>query len=254
MSTKKGRRSSDGEEVEDTNPDAHPVSSRALVAHKKPPMFVAEAGTAARLPIGMASPEQLDGFRELRTRLLGMAQALGIDYFTTLIVPVSPGAGASFVARNLAAAFTLQERLIALLVDCNLRHPTQHLALGSRSDDGGLFDFLESPHAAFDRLVRPTGVPGLHLIQAGRLPAQPREYFSSQTMRMVMNALRQMQCYVFLDGPPCKGAPDARILSELVDFVILVTGYGRDTTDEIAQAAAMFDPAKFAGVVFNERH
>jgi protein-tyrosine kinase len=201
----------------------------------------------------MATPEQLDGFRELRTRLMGMAAALGIDHFTTLVVPVSSGAGASFVARNLAAAFTLQERLIALLVDCNLRHPTQHLALGSRSDDGGLFDFLDQPHAAFERLVRPTGVPGLHLIQAGRPPAVPREYFSSQSMRMVMNALRQMQCYVFLDGPPAKGSPDARILSDLADFVILVTGYGRDTTEEIAQAASMFEPSKFAGVVFNER-
>jgi protein-tyrosine kinase len=142
---------------------------------------------------------------------------------------------------------------MAVLVDCNLRHPTQHLALGSRTDDGGLFDFLDNPHAAIERLVRPTGVPGLHLIPSGR-PATPmREYFSSQAMRMVMAALRQEPCYVFLDGPPTKGSPDARILAELADFVVLVVGYGRDTTEAIAQAAALFDPAKFAGVVFNER-
>src|SRR5207248_2233390 len=108
---------------------------------------------AARLPVGMATAEQVDGFRELRTRLLTMAHAVGLNYFTTLVVPMTAGSGASFVARNLAAAFTLQDRQMAMLVDCNLRHPTQHVALGARIEDGGLFDFLEQPHAAIDQIV-----------------------------------------------------------------------------------------------------
>ena len=41
--------------------------------------------------------------------------------------------------------------------------------------------------------------------------------------------------------------------TELVDFVILVVGYATGTAEEIGKAASMFDPAKFAGVVFNER-
>ena len=68
-----------------------------------------------------------------------------------------------------------------------------------------------------------------------------------------MAGLKQAPCYSFLDGPPVKGSPDARILSESVDFVVLVAGYGHDTIDDITQAAALFDPSKFAGVVFNER-
>jgi Mrp family chromosome partitioning ATPase len=214
----------------------------------------ATPSVANRLPVGMASAEQLDAFRELRTRLLSMAAGVGLTHFTTLVVPVTPSSGASFVARNLAAAFTLQDRRVAILVDCNLRHPTQHLALGIRSDDGGLFEYLEQPHASMDRLIRPTDIAGLHLIPAGRRSSIPREYFSSQPMRVVMAALHQAPCYVFLDGPPTKGSPDARILSELADFVILVAGYGLATTEAIAEAAALFDPTKFAGVVFNERN
>ena len=56
----------------------------------------------------------------------------------------------------------------------------------------------------------------------------------------------------FLDSPPVIGSPDARILADLADVVVLVAGYGRDTPPTIAQAAANFDPAKFAGVIFNE--
>jgi Mrp family chromosome partitioning ATPase len=203
---------------------------------------------------GLASPDQVDAFRELRTRLLSMAEAVGLPHFATLVVPVSSGSGASFVARNLAMAFTMQDQRVSILVDCNARHPTQDAALGARTDEGGLFDYIEQPRAPIQNLIRETSIPGLHLIPAGRPASTPREYFSSQPMRMVMEALRQAPCFPFLDGPPSKGSPDARILSGLVDFVILVAGYGLDTPEAISQAAGLFDPTKFAGVVFNEHN
>jgi Mrp family chromosome partitioning ATPase len=224
----------------------------APVVRRRRSMLVADSAPVAP-PAEMATTQQLDAFRELRTRLLTMAEASNLTSFTTLVVPVSGGCGASFVTRNLAAAFTLQEGRVAVLVDCNLRHPSQHLALGSRAEDGGLVDFLERPHQSLEKLARPTGIPRLHLIPAGRVPPVPREYFSSDLMRLVIEALRRESCFVFLDGPPAKGSPDARILSDLADFVILITSYGKDTSEDIAQAAALFDPNKFAGVVFNER-
>jgi Mrp family chromosome partitioning ATPase len=202
-------------------------------------------------PVGMANDEQLDGFRELRTRLLSMASSLHLPQFTTLIVPLKQASGASFVARNLAAAFTFQERRAALLVDCNLKHPTQHIALRT-PNEAGLFDFLDEPYAQVDSLVHPTGIAGLHLLPAGHAHSRFREYFSSPAMRTLMNVFEQAQYYVFLDGPPALGSPDARILSDQADFVILVVGYGSGTADEIAKSAAMFEPSKFAGVVFNE--
>lgn len=204
------------------------------------------------LSMDMAAIEQLDAFREVRTRLLALGSAQGRIHFSTLVVGITSACGASFVARNLAGAFTLQEERVAMLVDCNLRNPTQHRVLGVAADDGGLFDYLERPFAAVERLAHPTPIPGLHLIPAGQPSDMPREYFSSQHMRMLMNALAQAPCYVFLDGPPVKGSPDARILAELVDFVVLVVGYASATPDEIAQAVKLFDPRKFAGVVFND--
>lgn len=234
-------------------PMTDPLTSTALVATR-------DRAAGALAPVrdfGMPAPNamaataaQLDAFRELRTRLLAMASASGKSHFTTLLAPIQAGSGASFVTRNLAAAFTLEQRHVAILIDCNLRNPSQHTALGLSVDDGGLFDYLEQRHSAIG--LRPTAIPGLHLIPAGRPSAGPREYFSSRTMREIITALRQAPCFIFLDGPPAKGSPDARILSDLADFVILVAGYGVDSTDSIAEAAGLFDPAKFAGVIFNE--
>jgi len=204
----------------------------------------------AEPPLGMASPAQVDYFRELRTRLLEMGAALRLRYFTTLVVPLKSGSGGSFVARNLATAFTMEGQGNALLIDCNLHRPSQHVAFHVKSETG-LFAFLEEPHGNFEQLAQPTAVPGLGLITAGR--ARYREYFSSPPMRALMDAVRQAECFTFLDGPAVQGSPDARILSDLVDFVVLVVGYGMGTPDEIAEAAATFDPKKFAGVVFNER-
>ena len=232
--------------------DRREDSTTTMVARRPTRMRGPEPGE--RPPKGLASPDQLDAFRELRTRLLSMAEATGLQQFATLVVPVSSGSGASFVARNLAIAFTLQDQRVAILVDCNSRHPTQDAALGAHGDEGGLFDYIEQPRAPIQKLIRATPIPGLHVIPAGRPAVMPREYFSSQPMRMVMAALKQAPCFPFLDGPPIKGSPDARILSGLVDFVILVAGYGLDTPESISQAAGLFDPTKFAGVVFNEHN
>jgi protein-tyrosine kinase len=230
--------------------DAEVTAERQLTVYKGKSQLQPSLQTAP-LSVDMAAIEQLDAFREVRTRLLALGASRSRTHFTTLVVGITASAGASFVARNLATVFTLQER-VAMLMDCNHRNPTQHIVLGVRADEGGLFDYLDHPYPAVERLAHPTPIPGLHLIPAGRPSDMPREYFSSQNMKKLMAALKEAPCHVFMDGPPVKGSPDARILAELADFVVLVVGYASATPDEIGQAAKLFDPAKFAGVVFND--
>ena len=191
-----------------------------------------------------------DAFREIRTRLLGMADG---QNFVTLLVAVSPRCGSSFVARNLAAAFAFDESKTSLLIDCNLRYPGQHKALEVDPVSGGLIDFLEAPERGIGSMIYPTGIPRMRLIPAGKARENGGEYFSSTPMRAALESLRNRYAdrYIFLDGPAIAGSPDARILSDLADFVVVVAGYGRDTPKAISQATANFDPGKLAGVVFN---
>lgn len=193
---------------------------------------------------------QADVFREIRTRLLELA---GQQNFITLLVSVSPGSGSSFVARNLAAAFAFDQAKTSLLIDCNLRYPEQHKVLGVDDSKGGLIDFLDHPSRGIQSVIYPTVIPHVRLIPAGAARENVGEYFSSFRMRAVVDSLRSRydDRYIFLDGPAAKDAPDARILADLADFVVLVAGYGRDTAKSISQAAAKFDPAKLAGVIFN---
>ena len=199
-----------------------------------------------------ANRHLVDSFRELRTRLL----AISNDNFITLVAPVSDRCGGSFVARNLAVALTFDQTKSALLIDCNLRHPSQHVSMRIDASSGGLVNYLEDPDADVENMLYDTGVPRLKLIPAGMSlhGATETEYFSSFRMRLLLDSLRNNYSdrYIFLDSPPALGAPDARMLSDLADVVVLVAGYGRNTPADIAAAAGNFDPGKFAGVVFNE--
>lgn len=193
---------------------------------------------------------EVDAFRELRTQLLSVARG----NFVTLVAPVSAGSGGSFVARNLAAAFAFDASKSALLVDCDLRHPSQHRTMRIQTLNGGLIDYLEDDSTDVSEVIYPTGVTRLSLLPTGDSRETGAEYFSSPRMRLLLDSLRSSHpsCYMVLDAPPVRGTPDARILANLADLVVLVAGYACDTPAAIAQAAAGFDPTKFAGVVFNE--
>ena len=194
---------------------------------------------------------QADAFREIRTRLLALG---GEHNFVTMVAPISPRSGGSFVARNLAAAFAFDEAKTALLIDCNLRHPSQHTELRVDPVNGGLIDFLDHPSLGVEKILYHTGIPRLRLIPCGRQQEMGGEYFSSFRMRAMLDSLRSRYAdrYLFLDGPAVKGSPDARILADLVDFVVLVAGSGRDTPASIQKVVANFDPTKLAGIVLNE--
>jgi len=191
-----------------------------------------------------------DPFREIRTRLLALG---GVNNFVTMVASVSPRSGGSFVTRNLAAAFALEDAKTALLIDCDIRHPAQHAAFGVEPANGGLIDYLEHPSIGIEKILYHTGVPRLRLIPAGSRRETSGEYFSSFRMRATLDSLRSRypDRYLFLDGPAVRGSPDARILADLADFIVLVVGDGHDTPAAIERAAAIFDPGKLAGVVFN---
>lgn len=240
--------------------DALPAYARGTVAAAG---FSARQAGAAPAPMSRRELEQrrlihrhdsvrqhADAFRELRTRLLGLA---GNRDFVTMVAPVTGRCGGSFVARNLAAAFAFDDTRSATLVDCDGRHPSQHTALGVDTRRGGLMDYLDDPTREVASIVYETGLERVSLIPAGRLKEIVGERFSSTRMHVLVDTLRRADSarHLVLDSPAVLGAPDARILSELADFVVLVAGHGRITMDAIEKAASSFAPEKLAGVVFN---
>lgn len=188
-------------------------------------------------------------FRSLRTKLLELS---GGNNFTLVVSGACEGAGSSFVALNLAAAFAFDQSKTALIIDCNLREPTIH----SRLDvvpDTGLTDFLDDPEYDIARILYPTGIPRLRMIPAGSQRESAAEFFTSFRMKQFLQAVRRRypDRFIVLDTASVEESPDARILAELCDYSLLVVPHGRLSPAAVEQAAEAFNPDKFLGAVIN---
>lgn len=188
-------------------------------------------------------------FRHLRTKLLELS---GGNNFTMVVSGACEGAGTSFMALNLAAAFAFDQSKTALIIDCNLRNPSLHYQL-ELVTEAGLTDFLEDPDYDIGRIIYPTGIPRLRLIPAGSQRETPSEFFTSFRMKQFLQAIRRRypDRFIVLDTAPINESPDARILGELCDYSMLVVPHGRITATAAENAAQAFDPEKFVGAVIN---
>jgi exopolysaccharide/PEP-CTERM locus tyrosine autokinase len=188
-------------------------------------------------------------FRHLRTKLL---ERSGGNNFTMVVSGASEGAGTSFMALNLAAAFAFDQSKTALIIDCNLRNPTLHSQLDIAAE-AGLTDFLEDSDFDIGKIIYPTGIPRLRLVPAGSQREDAAEFFTSFRMKQFLQAIRRRypDRFIVLDTAPISDSPDARILGDLCDYSMLVVPHGRITTAAAENAAQAFNPEKFVGAVIN---
>jgi Mrp family chromosome partitioning ATPase len=73
-------------------------------------------------------------------------------------------------------------------------------------------------------------------------------------MRRLMETVRRRypDRFVVVDGPPMSKIADIRILSELVDYVLIVARYARSTNAQIAKCVDAIGEKKLLGIIFNE--
>lgn len=227
------------------------LSAREQIARMQEPEVVSDdvLSTHRWVYPDMREERVANAFRNLRTRLL---QKLGDDKRIVMVTGVSERAGASFVARNLAAAVTFDEGKTALLIDCNMRLPAP--ALPGTPASPGLTDFLESDVMPVEEVIHAVGVPRLRVVPVGARRESGAEYFTSDKMLGLLAALKQRydDRLIFLDAPPVADSADARILSALCDGVVLVVPYGGAFESDIAAAAKAVGD-KLLGVVLNDQ-
>lgn len=191
----------------------------------------------------------IDAFRAIRTRILQESPGANCS---VLVTSVAEDGGSSFVALNLAVAFTLDTTKTAVLVDCNLREPSYDF-LTAGDGEQGLTDLIEAPDLDPSLVVHPAGIPRLRLIPAGRPSELASEHLESKRLKEFFGAVRQRypDRYMIVDSASIASTADAQVLMGMCDFVILVVPYGEVSESQIWHAAQGIDERKFLGVVFN---
>jgi len=191
-----------------------------------------------------------NSFRELRTKIL---QKCNGHQGIIMVTSPTSGCGCSFSALNLAAAFSFDGSKTALLVDCNLRDSGLSKMLVDGDSNYGLTDYLESSELDVSKIIYPSGIKRLRIMPAGGIREVPSEYFTSFKMKTLLAEIekRYPDRYIILDSPAILESADAHILSELIDYVLLVIPYGKFTIFQIKSAVETIDKNKLIGIIFN---
>jgi non-specific protein-tyrosine kinase len=198
--------------------------------------------TSPRAPVSEA-------YRTLRTNL----EFSSLDKPIKTMVVTSPGPeeGKSTTLANLAVTLAQAEKQV-ILVDCDLRRPSQHELFGL-SNGVGLTTMVVDDEVMKNPPILDTGVAGLRLLTSGPLPPNPSELVGSRRMSEIIAALSEQADIVLFDAPPVVAVTDAAVLASRVDGVLLVVKAGGTKRDQARRAKALLEKvnAHVVGAVLN---
>ena len=198
---------------------------------------------------GMEDHSILHHYREIRTYLLQKSEGKN---FVLLVVSLAENMGATFTTVNLASAFSYEGEKTSLIVDCNLQRPKLQ-KIFNRDLNFGLTDYLEDNTIDLEKIIFPTGINRMRFIPIGLRKETQEEFFSSSRVKEVIRQLKKRfsDRFIFLNAPPLESSADAAILSNEVDFVVVVIPYGKVTKNRIAKAVRLIPKEKVAGYILN---
>lgn len=190
-----------------------------------------------------------EAYRTLRTNL----EFSSLDKPIKTMVVTSPGPeeGKSTTLANLAVALAQAEKEV-ILVDCDLRRPSQHEIFGLQNGVG-LTTMVVDEEAMAEPPLQETIVPGLWLLPSGPLPPNPSELLGSRRMEEIIAVLAKRADRVMFDAPPIIAVTDAAVLSSKVDGVLMVISAGATKRDHAQKAKTLLEKvnAHLVGAVLN---
>lgn len=222
---------------------------RNWFAELRAPVEVEDANAFNKRRIALLQPDSFvaEQFRSLRARL----EALGAErpMRTIAVTSAMAGEGKTTAALNLALVTAMSVGRRVLLMDCDLRRPKVHVALGLRPDCG-LAEVL-ADEVSLDRAVMQVDGTSLAVLPVRRTPSNPSELLGSDRMRALVEEVARGYDHVIFDLPPTLAMPDAKTMCELVDGVVFVVRADRTPQDDVAAALDVLDRRRILGVVLN---
>jgi capsular exopolysaccharide synthesis family protein len=170
---------------------------------------------------------------------------------SVLITSPSNSEGKSTLASNLAITMAQAGKRV-LLIDADLRLPTQHKIFGV-DNDAGLSSLLQG-RITLEQAVEPTEINGLELLPAGPGVHNPAEMLNSLVFTELMDMLFDRYDQLIIDSAPVVGISDSRIVAASCDVTVLVLRAGVSTRrmSELARQGLASVGAQVLGMVIND--
>jgi protein-tyrosine kinase len=199
--------------------------------------------------IALLQPESYvaEQFRALRGRI--DALAAGRPIRTVTVTSALPGEGKTTAAINLAIVSALGVERRVLLVDCDMRRPKVHQSLGLQPDFG-LAEVLTGEAKLEDALLKIEGAT-LEVLGVRKRPANPSELLASARMRELVAEVAERYDRVVLDTPAALGLPDAKVVADLCDGVVMVVRADSTRQEDVQTVLEFLDRHRVLGLLLN---
>lgn len=153
------------------------------------------------------------------------------NYKIIMITSATKGEGKSTVAANLAVTFSEAEKSV-LIIDLDLRRPTQHKIFGENREPG-LTDSLFETIRISD-ITNTTIAPNVDLITVGKKTPEPATVLDSKRLKQLIDKLGERYDHVILDTAPYGIISDSASLLRLVDGIVVVSRFNVTTKKELS--------------------
>ena len=169
------------------------------------------------------------------------------------VCAASPGVGCTFTATNLAVALS-QIGVKTLLIDANLRTPGVDALIQPPAPRDGLRQCLGSYDLSFNDGIEADVLSNLSVMYSGGVASNPQELLASHRFKELMEfCLRDFEA-TLVDTPAANSCSDARRVSTVVGYSLLVARINKSFVDDLKTLTAQLqgDHARVVGTVLNE--
>lgn len=208
---------------------------------------MSKKATATLITLTEPNSPVSEAYRTLCTNL--QFTALSGELNSLVVTTPAAGEGKSTTLANLAVTLAQRGRSV-ILVDADLRRPTQHTIFGS-SNQQGLSNTLLDQRLITSPPLLQTEVSGLRLLPAGSTPPNPAELLASQQMVSLIESLKEKAEVILFDAPPVILVTDGAILGARTDGVLLVLQAGKTKREHAVRARRLLEQvgARIVGTV-----
>ena len=215
------------------------------------PYLQPEQGNFDPLLVAAYQPfsRQVESLRALRSQLL--LRWFNEDHKSIALVSPNAGEGCSHLAANLAVVFSqLGEH--TLLVDANMREPSQH-KIFNLGEGRGLSDILAG-RANMATITRVESFVDLSVMGAGTVPPNPQELLGRSTFNIFMNDARAHYDVIIIDTPPAAHNADAQTIAARCGGALLVSHLNNTRINELTRVRDQMTGSgvRIVGAVVND--